>query len=271
LDRGADARQLARQITDYLRQLMLLQVGGEKLVDIPNEQRPTMETQAARLQTHQIVRAVRLFNQAASDLRTSWQPQLPLELAYVEAILGERQPVSAPASAALAAPHTPHKSTAAPVQHDAPAAPATRTTPAPARAAPIERKSAPAAPPPKTENEPVQAMPAASGVELSLATLEQHWGHILDVLKTHHMPTQALMRSQCKVVGVEGNTVVLSWPSEMLKNKYEDAKTKRLVEQVISEALGAHVLTRCVVGAKAKVEDDPVVQAGIKLGGRVVQ
>jgi len=47
-------------------------------------------------------------------------------------------------------------------------------------------------------------------------------------------------------------------------------KTKRLVEQVIGEALGAHVLTRCVVGAKAQVEDDPVVQAGIKLGGRVV-
>jgi hypothetical protein len=112
--------------------------------------------------------------------------------------------------------------------------------------------------------------PAASGAALSLETLQQQWGRILEVLKTHHMPTQALMRS-CKVTGVEGNTVVLSWPSEMLKNKYEDAKTKRLVEEVISEAQGAHVVTRCVVGAKAKVEDDPVVQAGIKLGGRVVQ
>src|SRR5512136_524368 len=121
LDRGADARQLARQITDYLRQLMLLRVGGEKLVDIPIEQRPTMEAQAARLQAHQIVQAVRLFNQAASDLRTSWQPQLPLELAYVEATLGERQPVSRPGNAAPATPPSSPKSIPAPAQDNAPA------------------------------------------------------------------------------------------------------------------------------------------------------
>jgi hypothetical protein len=77
------------------------------------------------------------------------------------------------------------------------------------------------------------------------------------------------MRS-CKAVSVEGNTLVLNWPSEMLRSKYEDAKTKRLVEEVISEAVGVHVLTRCAVSAKAKPDDDPLVQEAIKLGGRVV-
>src|SRR5512136_63893 len=135
LDRGADARQLARQITDYVRQLMLIKVGGDKLLDIPNEQRPTMDAQAARLQTQQIVRAVKLFNQAASDLRTSWQPQLPLELAYVEAVLGEKQAASAPVSNPLPA--------------RAPAAAAsTRTPPASATPPQTARQQARAAPPP---------------------------------------------------------------------------------------------------------------------------
>jgi hypothetical protein len=70
---------------------------------------------------------------------------------------------------------------------------------------------------------------------------------------------------------VEGSTLVLSWPSEMLRGKYEDAKTKRLVEDVISEAAGSRVLTRSVVSAKTtKPDDDPLVQEAIKLGGRVV-
>jgi hypothetical protein len=78
------------------------------------------------------------------------------------------------------------------------------------------------------------------------------------------------MRS-CKPMGVEGSTLVLSWPSEMLRGKYEDAKTKRLVEDVISEAVDIRVITRCVVSAKTtKPDDDPLVQEAIKLGGRVV-
>ena len=78
------------------------------------------------------------------------------------------------------------------------------------------------------------------------------------------------MRS-CKPLSVEGSTLVLNWPSEMLRGKYEDAKTKRLVEDVISEAVGSRVMTRCVVSAKSsKPDDDPLVQEAIKLGGRVV-
>ena len=102
-----------------------------------------------------------------------------------------------------------------------------------------------------------------------MEAVHQQWNRILEVLKTHNLPVQALMRS-CRAAGVEGNMLVLNWPSEMLKGKYEDARTKRLVEEVISEAVGVHVVTRCVVAARAKAEDDPVVQAGIKLGGRVV-
>ncbi len=104
---------------------------------------------------------------------------------------------------------------------------------------------------------------------ISLEAVQRQWNHILDVLKTHNLPTQALMRS-CKPIGIEGNTLVLNWPSEMLRSKYEDAKTKRLVEDIISDALASRILTRCVVIAKGKSDDDPLVQAAVKLGGRVL-
>ena len=118
-------------------------------------------------------------------------------------------------------------------------------------------------------SKPAAETPAAPSAALSLDAVQHKWAHVLEVLKTHNLPTQALMRS-CKPLNVEGSTLVLSWPSEMLRGKYEDAKTKRLVEDVISEAVGVHVLTRCVVAAKGKPDDDPLVQEAIKLGGRVV-
>jgi len=269
LDRGADARQLARQITDYLRQLLLLKVGGDQLLDIPAEQRPTMNAQAARLTMQQIVRAVKLFNQAASDLRTSWQPQLPLELAYVEAALGEKPAAASPVGA-------PTNPAAPPARPSAPPAPV-RASPTPAAlragrahpAPPVESKPAIVAPP--TENQPATTTSADLDAPLSREVLQRQWDHILTTLKTHGgMPMKALM-SSCKLVAVEGNTLVLSWPSEILRGKYEDAKTKRLIEDVISEVVGGRVMTRCVVGVKPKLEDDPLVQAGVKLGGRVVQ
>ena len=100
--------------------------------------------------------------------------------------------------------------------------------------------------------------------------MQRQWGHILDVLKTHSLPTQALMRSQCRLVGIEGNTLVLGWPSEMLRSRYEEAKTKRLVEDVISETVGSRVVTRCIVSSKGRPDDDPLVQEAIRLGGRIV-
>ena len=259
LDRGADARQLARQITEHLRQLMLLKVGGDKQADIPAEQRPARESQAARLQVSQLVRAVKLFNQAASDLRSSWQPQLPLELAYIEAVMGEKQ-----TTGAAAGNPTPSRAerSVPPVAPPASATPTTpqATTPAPPRAAHARATSstAPVAPIKLTESNPAPAHETrlAPGATLSLEVMQQQWDHILAVLKTHGgMPIKALL-SSCKLVNVEGSTLVLSWPSEILRGKYEDAKTKRLVEDVISEAIGSRVMTRCVVGAKAKADDD---------------
>ena len=86
VDSGADARQFARQIVEQLRSLMLIKLGDPALVDIPAEQRATYNAQAERLELDRLTRAIKLFNQAALDLRGGWQPQLPLELALVEAL-----------------------------------------------------------------------------------------------------------------------------------------------------------------------------------------
>ena len=91
MDSGADARQFARQIVEHLRAVMLIKLGDPALVDLPAEQRATFNSQAERLELDRLTRAIKLFNQAALDLRGGWQPQLPLELALIESL---QQPVA---------------------------------------------------------------------------------------------------------------------------------------------------------------------------------
>ena len=82
---GADARQFCRQMVGHLRLLLLMQAAGAQLdVDGPVERKKEMVAQAARAPRRALIDAVRRFQEAALQPAGSWQPQLPLELAFIE-------------------------------------------------------------------------------------------------------------------------------------------------------------------------------------------
>src|SRR5512136_19621 len=120
MDSGADARQFARQIVEHLRAVMLIKLGDPALIDLPAEQRATFNSQAERLELDRLTRAIKLFNQAALDLRGGWQPQLPLELALVEAL---QQPAAPTGSAPVPAASRKSTPTATQTQSATPKAP----------------------------------------------------------------------------------------------------------------------------------------------------
>jgi DNA polymerase-3 subunit gamma/tau len=90
LDSGTDARQLARQMVDYLRNVLLVQSGNSALVDTTQEIRDTMVKQADVFSQRDLLHAINQFNLAAGDSRSnSWQPGLAMELAFARSIQGE--------------------------------------------------------------------------------------------------------------------------------------------------------------------------------------
>jgi DNA polymerase-3 subunit gamma/tau len=119
LDAGADPRQFARQVVDYLRTLLLIRMGNSQLVDATAEVRATAAQHAQQLSLPDILRLIAIFNRAANEARNNWQPSLPLEVALVEA--------SQPAEAAAVEPSAAERSEkkAAPTQ--APSAEAAET------------------------------------------------------------------------------------------------------------------------------------------------
>ncbi len=77
---GADPRQFGREVVEYLRGLLLIQEGaGTRLLNATAEQAAEMEALAQRMSAGRLLRAIRLFNEAATDLRRGLQaiPQLP--------------------------------------------------------------------------------------------------------------------------------------------------------------------------------------------------
>jgi DNA polymerase-3 subunit gamma/tau len=101
VEQGADLRQFAQQVLDYLRSVLLARVGGNVVdTDVDGQMPAELDSLARRLSVHDLLRAIKLFNQAQMDLRGSDHGQLALELAFVEAALEEAAPTAAPAAQA---------------------------------------------------------------------------------------------------------------------------------------------------------------------------
>ena len=84
LDSGTDPRQFARQTVEYLRQLLVLKMGTNDMLDVTADVRETMMTQSRNIDIDRLVNVIRIFNQAATDSRVDWHPGLNLELAFAE-------------------------------------------------------------------------------------------------------------------------------------------------------------------------------------------
>jgi DNA polymerase-3 subunit gamma/tau len=98
VDGGADPRQFGRQVVEHLRQVLLIKMAGETLVDATEERRVVLRDQAEAIARKALLTAIRAFNTAVQDWQGGWQPQLPLELAFLESIkpVIEDEPEPAP-------------------------------------------------------------------------------------------------------------------------------------------------------------------------------
>jgi DNA polymerase-3 subunit gamma/tau len=251
LDAGVDPRQLARQIVDFLRQVLLVKTGNAELVDAPEEARQAMEILAQATPAEVLLAGLRAFSRAAHEGRAGWQPGLAVELALLEAAAS---PTTAPAPA--------------------PSAPPERTPPA-------TRSLPPREPPrPKLESAPP---PAANPVPRpGLQAVLDRWQDILKAAHRLDPRTQALLNS-CRPLGVQDGRLVLGFGSEILREKMEKGHSLSLAQQAIEEVLGAPLGLRCMLSGQwthrvtteapqAPLEDDGMVATAVReLGGHVVQ
>jgi DNA polymerase-3 subunit gamma/tau len=256
LDAGSDPRQFARQIVEYLRSLWLSKMGSAGLLDAPSDVRDRMARHAQVLETARLLHVIRLFNEAASEIRTGWQPALPLEVAFIEALAWDGG-ATAPAAAIPAEP-------AVQPQKAAPLAQQAETRPAKPRQAKVTT--------PVEEREPPVDQESAD----LYARIQDNWDALVDQVNQANRNTAALLRSG-RLLGMRRGVVIMGFDGRILKQKMETAEHTETAQEVFSSYVGHAVLIRCITvkdrGSEIPldVDIDGMVAAALRdLGGKIV-
>ncbi len=240
IDGGADPRQLAGQTADFLRGLLLMRLGaGDTWADPTPEERPHLQEMAQQAKPNRLVEATRRFSEVASARRSGWQPQLPLELAFVEMTLDP-----APAETQVVVQQAPEK-----------AAATVRESSAQQRQVRRVRKIQPDRPSQQdegqeassTEAEETAAAPS-SAAELAPETMEkirEHWREIVGRVQSANVSLGALLRG-AKPLGVDlEGRLVLGFRHNFHRDRVQQDENRNQVEDILSNMFSRKMIVRC--------------------------
>jgi DNA polymerase-3 subunit gamma/tau len=271
LDGGADPRQLARQVVDYLRSLLLMKMDGGELLEAQGDIRELISRQAGQMSLDALLLAIRGFSRAATEGRATWQPSLPLELAFIETVDGQTG-------------HEPESGTRAEPKRNLGHSPAPAVEPEEQKGG-ADRSPSSTAP---ALHEPagpgvIEGGAAAGGADSAgLQQVSGRWRDILTAARKYDARTQALLNSS-KPLDVNAGVLVLGFRSDLLREKMEKGHNADIVRQALDEVLGTPLALRCVLVGSWNPSDEaadrplpPVEDGGMvatalrELGGHIV-
>jgi len=246
LTQGASLTEFCHQVVEHLRGVMVLQMAGDAglLSDLPVETVQLMQRQAQGLALPMTLYAIKRFSSAVAELKGSHQPQLPLELAFIESIQGE---VSAlpmtmlPSSQVVAAP----------------AMAATPTIVAPASPVPTS-----VLPPTAqvAESAPAQSEPAATPPEplpLDMAAvqrLNEHWKDFLGMVrKQHGVRVEAALRGVQDIAIAQDSVAFAFGTNDFTRSMIAEPETNGKIVLLLSKVLGRSVKLECQLGERAQL------------------
>ncbi|MDQ7029910.1 MAG: DNA polymerase III subunit gamma/tau [Ardenticatenia bacterium] len=285
VDRGADVRQLLVAVLDHLRALLLVAAGSHGHLGLPAELETVLRRQAAGLSPQALAPAIRAFNAAVAELKLGPVPQLPLELAFVEAVMALSPELKA---------HSPEQPERPMPDPSRPQDGSTHPT-FPAKAshhvAPLPASSgSPSSPDPTLPSSaPVSsAGEAETGVETDeaghgLLWWQHHWPEFLTWLQNRgggHRRLAVRLKFG-RPLALKEDTLMLGFTYSIHRDKVAEPETSRMLQRALQEFAGVPLSVECrwvpdqhhVSPARTKFEkaaEDPLVRAALQLGGHIV-
>lgn len=247
-ERGNDPIQFTKQVVSYFRNVLLMKMDNADRIDVPENLIPTITSHSKKITMKELLDLIRVFNNAANDRGASWQPTLPLEMAFLEGL------------------EVINKEGAVPRESGSPQPKVKKTSPKPVQKTSQEQVPSPKEPPPsKTEKDGQQPL-----------TVLQQWRKILEGVREANPVTQGILNS-CKPLGIKDNQLVLSFQSDAIKEKIDGGDHIKVTEDAIEKVIGVRLPVLCIVGGKDQadlpdgVDPDGLVAAVVRdLGGSYV-
>ena len=265
LDAGADPRSLARQIVEYLRGLMLIQMGNINQVEATADVKKQMQSHARSLTTSDVLRMMKAFNNAVTYLRGGWQPSLGLELALAEVLDAPNEPAPQIASSMGTARQTKSQSS--------PAVPSTK--PQGHSSSDVEHAQNRPATVKQTESKPeAEPQHPIHKEAITAGDIIKVWKQMSAALPKNQANLSALMNS-VRMIDVHEGTLILGLASDVLVSKIDKPDQIEAIQKLIKDQFGAEMNVRCTVtNVKGRVPpnvpQDGMVATAIQHGGEIV-
>lgn len=245
LTAGGNLRLLAENVLEDLRALLLIKqgVGQELLTELTSEKFSDMETLAKKLSQEKIIKWVGLFTQALVDLRNASIPQLPLEMAIIEACgfptEEEKEEQGFPKD---------------PIKQEV--VKTSETIEQVIETTDLKNEKV------VKENQNLSAVKGGVGLDKVL----EAWGTILKELKPKNNSLEIFLRS-AKPKQLESGVLLIEFGYRFHKDRFEEPKNRAILEAILEEVLGEPVRIKNIVGQppskpikveETKEEVDPV-------------
>ncbi len=264
LEAGGDPGQLGAQLVEYWRNV-LLRVAGAPVptLSIDPALDESLQKHATALTRTQVVALLRALADGDFGTKFSVPMELPLQVGYVEAALAVSNAPPATQSATTATPSTsaaPRSSPPSLPNGSASAPPAPRVNPA------SQADSVPADAEPVPPSLPQPSAPVRPS-EGSSTDLTGAWECVVVSMRSKSPSLQAILRSGYLMRAEDGEMVV-GFLYEFHRNTFSDPKKRKLLEEVVADALGMPYHVTCVRTTREEVaalsgslpEDDGFVE-----------
>lgn len=243
VDSGSDPKQFGEQVVEHLRAILLTQTASADLVEASAEDRSLYQDQSILIGRGRLLGAIKSFNDAVNNYKGGWQPQLTLELAFLESLKQDEPVVEAGAMYSQSAYQPP--------------------------------STAQSLPPP-----PVEVTPPGAPPVVEAAVIREKWNIALKALYRYSKNGPDLMQ-YFRVVRVDGNIVFLGTNNSLYYEKLQAPEKLQVLERVFYEVHRVRLHVRVVmVEGEDGVPDpatselgfdpnDPLLSEGAQLGAKI--
>ncbi len=270
---GYDLDVFNKSFLNYLRQVMLVTVDA-KLANIfayelTKEQSSDLVQQAKNHSPKELLFIIQCFTEIQGKIKSSFIPQLPLEMAIVKSMQDQTETLPKPQERALQ-PQSPapvahsYPQASAPMQSQSISAPMPPQEPKIAPVSPATPKSEPTAPPAEkapltSSNVPISDEPQLIKNEAQIADsdftindVKKHWGQFVAEIKLKNHSLSAVLQS-CQPLNVTAGIVTIATKFTFHKDKLNEYGNKLTLEEVFAKILGLRLLIKVITADEAGI------------------
>lgn len=248
IEEGIDINILIDSLIEKARDILFVKVGTlDEFIKYEKGELEKLRDFAAGVETERLIQTIERLSDAKQKVKSAVPNHLPLELAALELKMGQ---TAEDTKGQSEEEETPPKETNK----------KTFYTERPSKSETKEQKL-----------EPSKISKAATSSKDLISKIKNHWQDILEELKSYNHSLAVCLKS-AQPERIENGFLLLGFHYSFHKDKIQDIKNKRTIEDVIKKVIKEFVPIRCFVQPKKKTKEKSAVEDAARiLEGEIIE